>query len=281
MKSTDAVPVSDSNALGNTLREYRQRAGLSQQALSARLGVTRNSVVNWESGRSRPDYGCIPLLCSVLKLPLHRLFAMEPDGGLTGQEDRLLRQFRRLTPPGQRVVDRMIRALIDEEQAARQDRLRETVALFEIRPGTVAAGAGAEVTDPVPAYTFLRRSSINAAADGIARVSGDSMEPVYHDGDDVYYVRTGSAVPGTDVIVDTDDGAVIKRVAPDRTLFSVNAHRPYGRKTEDNTLVVRGRVLGTVSSADRLSGEELALAEELFDAEIQAFRRAHRLNAWD
>ena len=58
------------------------------------------------------------------------------------------------------------------------------------------------------------------------------MEPVYHNGDyvyyeEAYYEEASSADPGEDVIVDTDDGAVIKRVDDDHTLYSVNPAVPY------------------------------------------------------
>ena len=272
---------SASIGLGSILKTSRKKARLSQQDVADALRVTRNTVINWEADRSKPDYSLIPVLCSLLRVPLHRLFSMPPDSGLTVQEDHLLTQFRRLSPPSRRAVDRMVSTLADEEQGSRLTALKETCRLFEIRPASVAAGTGVDVADPTPSYTFLRQNSTNEKADGIARVSGDSMEPVYHDGDYVYYLSTPEALPGTDVIVDTDDGAVIKRVAGDRTLFSVNAARPYESKTADNFLVVRGRVLGTVPSSDFLSREERNLAEEVFEDEVEAFRRKHRLNDWE
>ncbi|MBQ2102971.1 MAG: S24 family peptidase, partial [Bacteroidales bacterium] len=142
-------------------------------------------------------------------------------------------------------------------------------------PGSLAAGTGSEVPDLPPEYTFLRRNQLNARADGIALVDGCSMEPVYHSGDYVYYQAASSADPGEDVLVDTDDGAVIKRVGADYTLCSVNPALPYPAKSEQNTLVIRGRVLGVVSSSDQPSEGDAASLEELFADEIRAFRTRH------
>lgn len=38
------------NTLKNTVREHREQIGFSQERLAQTLGVTRNTVVNWERG---------------------------------------------------------------------------------------------------------------------------------------------------------------------------------------------------------------------------------------
>ncbi len=274
---TDDAPRSFSEVL----KVYRKKARLSQQELAERMNVTRNTIVNWETDKSKPDYSCIPALCSLLNIPVYRLFNMDPGGGLSPQEEQIISNFRLLSPMNRSVVDKMLSLMVEEEASARQATLRESTVFVEIRPAAVAAGGGVEVADPVPSYTFLRKNSINVDADGIVRVSGDSMEPVYHDGDYVYYVRAEDARPGADVIVDTDDGAVIKRLGKDRTLYSVNPDRPYGEKSEDNLVRIRGRVLGTVAASDYLSGEDRALAEEIFAEEIRGFVREHHTEDWE
>ena len=110
--------------------------------------------------------------------------------------------------------------------------LKESFRIFLKRPGSLAAGIGNEVPETTPEYVFLRKNHINAEADGIALVDGKSMEPVYHSGDYVYYMNATSADPGEDVLVDTEEGAVIKRVGEDYTLYSVNPAVPYPKKTQ-------------------------------------------------
>ena len=134
--------------------------------------------------------------------------------------------------------------------------------------------------EEAPEYVFLRKNHINARADGIVLVNGNSMEPVYHNGDYVYYEEASSADPGEDVIVDTDDGAVIKRVDDDHTLYSVNPAVPYPSKNDQNSLVIRGRVLGVVASSDRPAKEDAGLLEELFVDEIREFNEEHGIRDW-
>ena len=101
------------------------------------------------------------------------------------------------------------------------------------------------------------------------------MEPVYHSGDTVYFRSASSARFGEDVIVDTEEGAVIKRVARDGTLYSVNPSLPYPARSDQNTLIIRGRVLGVVQPADYPAPEDEPLLEELFEPDLQNFRRRY------
>ena len=109
------------------------------------------------------------------------------------------------------------------------------------------------------------------------------MLPVYRSGIYVYYKESESASPGEDVIVDTDDGAVIKRVDDDYTLYSVNPDPAlaYPNKNEDNCLVIRGIVLGTVSSTDWASSDDYSLLNELFADEVREFREEHHIPEWE
>ena len=177
-----------------------------------------------------------------------------------------------------RVVDKMISTMVEEELLAKDKALKETFALFLKRPGSLAAGVGNYVPEEAPEYVFLRKNHINANADGIALVDGSSMEPVYHSGDYVYYEEASAADPGEGVLVDTDDGAVIKRVDDDYTLYSVNPAIPYPKKSDQNTLVIRGRILGVVASSDRPNKDDIEILEDLFDDEIKEFNEEYGLN---
>ena len=263
---------------GSLIKERRKKAKLSQKDFADMMHVTRNTVINWEADKSKPDYSLIPEVCSLLNIQIHEIFNMQAENGLSDLEDRVVGNIRLLNPVSRRVVDRMISAMVEEELLAKDRALKETFALFLKRPGSVAAGVGNYVPEEAPEYVFLRKNHINARADGIALVDGKSMEPVYHDGDYVYYEEATCADPGEDVLVDTDDGAVIKRVDDDYTLYSVNPAIPYPKKSDQNTLVIRGRVLGVVASSDRPSKDDVGILEELFVDEIRDFNEEHGVN---
>ena len=266
--------------LGQIIKEKRSRLNIKQRELAEKLNVTRATVINWENDKSKPDYSLIPEICSILGIKLHELFQMDADTALSDLENRVINNLRILNPASRKAVDRMIGVMVEEECLAKDRDMKNAYGMFLVRPGMVAAGTGDYVPDESPTYTFLRKNTVNAKADGIVKVHGDSMEPVYHSGDYVYYEETSSAYPGEDVIVDTDDGAVIKRLAADHTLYSVNPDIPYPDKNGDNSLVIRGKVLGVVYSSDRAGKEEAGILEELFSDEIREFRKKYDLNDW-
>lgn len=58
----------------SNVREYRQRAGLSQEALARQLGVSRQTVVNIEKGLNEPKVLLAIALGAILGVALEELF---------------------------------------------------------------------------------------------------------------------------------------------------------------------------------------------------------------
>ena len=114
---------------GALLKARRRQARLSQKDLADMMHVTRNTVVNWEADKSRPDYAMLPTLCTLLNIRLHELFGIPAENGLSPLEDRVVRHLRALSPAGRRVADRLVSALAEEEQRALDARLKEDYAL--------------------------------------------------------------------------------------------------------------------------------------------------------
>ena len=54
--------------LNERIAFVRRAAGLSQEQLGERLGVTRQAVSKWESGQTVPDAITISRLCQVLNV---------------------------------------------------------------------------------------------------------------------------------------------------------------------------------------------------------------------
>lgn len=279
MRNTGSDTVSDGLRFGPLLRDRRRQAKFTQQDMALRMHVNPNTVKNWEYDRTKPDHDLIPSLCALLGIQLHELYQMPPDRDLSALEGRIITILRQLDPADQQLAERILSAMVEERLRAREVRLKESFRLFLVRPGSVAAGAGDEVPLEPPDCALLRINAINSGADGIVRVNGASMEPVYHSGCSVYFRFASAARSGEDVIVDTEEGAVIKRVSADGTLYSVNSDLPYPGKSEQNTLIIRGRVLGVVQPGDYPAPEDVPLLEDLFAAELRDFRRQYHPDA--
>lgn len=85
--------------LGERIRAARQAAGLSQEKLAERLGLTRQAVTKWESGQSAPSTENLLRLAEVLGVPVTALLGEEASGPpLAGPPLRILsfREFVQL-----------------------------------------------------------------------------------------------------------------------------------------------------------------------------------------
>lgn len=60
------------------LKYYREKAGLSQAAVSTEIGVSQPSYWEWENGRSMPKAEKLPELAKILGCTIDELF--EDDG---------------------------------------------------------------------------------------------------------------------------------------------------------------------------------------------------------
>lgn len=90
--------------VGGRIRAARERQGLTQAALAARVGVTRSAVAQWETGRSGQVGSNLAQIASVLEVGVEHLLlgggaaAVAEEIGLAdrfaGDELALLRLYR-------------------------------------------------------------------------------------------------------------------------------------------------------------------------------------------
>ena len=59
--------------IGEKLKQKRNEAGLSQEVLAEKIGVSRQTVSNWENNRSYPDIGSVLRLSDLYGISLDEL----------------------------------------------------------------------------------------------------------------------------------------------------------------------------------------------------------------
>lgn len=275
IRDKDREYKESTRAFGKRIRTFRKEAGYSQKELAEMMNVTRNTVINWEAGKYRPDADLFPGLCDILEITLNDLFGIHPEDRFTLHERSLIDQYRRISRGGQRIIDHVISDILDEQLRSEENRLNENVMMLDHISTKAAAGSGYAFSDiPVDDYCFVFCDRRNENADGIIQVRGDSMEPGYRNGEYVYVKYTKTAETGEDVICSSSEGLHIKRLGEDGLVYSLNKDYPFLPESE---VKIIGKVLGIVSSRDYPTRTELDSLQEIRKDEIEEFKERHGL----
>ncbi len=250
-------------AVCERIRFYRKKKGMEQKQLAQMLGITGNAVTNWENGRSRPDIQTLPRLCEILNVSLYELLGLpDPYVQYTLDEQNMMTDYRTLSEAHQKFIQKMVSDLRMTEKLV----VMRPVIKVSHPPRSLAAGVG----DPSECYDeaeelYLHSSPLIDSADYIFDVSGDSMEPNYHNGDMVL-VRKLSSISDLnygDVGAFTMENELYIKVFEEEGLRSYNpAYRlmPY---TEYERIFLIGQVIGVLQEGDFATKEEIQLYEAM------------------
>ena len=252
--------------LDNTVRAHRDRLGLSQQELSALVGVSRQAIIAIEGGRQVPSTSLALRLAQALRCDVEDLFQLSTGGGLTVRLAPPTRESDVQAIGGARVVlgevagrwvahrlppDPALAAdgLVSREISARTavvepltdaDRLRHHVLVSGCAPilGTLVQRLGRERAQLratwLPASS---RRSLDLLGEGLIHVAG---------------AHFSTAAGGEDNV------AAVRRRLPDRRMLIVNLTR-----WRQGFVVPAENPLGILSAADLLRPDlRLAMREE-------------------
>lgn len=232
---------------GELIRRGRKDKGLSQEELGALARVGKNAVGAWEAGRSRPDLSSVPVICEALGMTVNGFFGIEdapagrkpPPEAETAFTDR----YFRLNDYHRQVILREMDVLIDmqEKQPAPS---RRVIRIYR-SDLAACAGPGWGLGEAAGEAVWVYEDGATAQADEIIRVSGDSMEPRYHDGDEVLVRHASSVRPGEIGIFVCGDAGYIKEYRREG-LKSLNPAYPLMVFSENEEVRCIGKVIGTM-----------------------------------
>ena len=249
---------------GEKIRQYRLLRGMNQPKLAAHLGVTKNSITNWESGVSRPEFDTIAQLCRVLDISADEFFGLPNRVETLAFEEREhLRRFRTLTKYERRSVDKLIDAMIEGSELAFREECEKNFERLGRAALPASAGTGMPLTEiSEREYVYLRVNRDVCRADEIITVNGDSMLPTFMDGDDLLVEHTEALEPGEIGVFVVAGEGYVKEYQRDG-LHSHNPKYKTIRPTEDDNIHCIGRVLGVVDDNWRTTPEEQAVLDEI------------------
>ena len=253
---TGRIPV-----ICERIRFYREKCGIEQNALASAIGISGNAICNWENGRSRPDINLIPAICSILGVTLYQLYDMEEPGeSISEEEASLLEMYRSLSANNRYVLRNLAGSLIDTQM---KDECPEIDELIFIEKG-LAAGIGDPTElerDGSPIYLYS--TQYTKKADYVFPVSGNSMEPEYHNGDRVL-VQTVHELNYGDVGAFIIGNELYIKVLEKEGLRSLNTDYAFmDFSNAEQTVYIIGKVIGKISPEDEATEDDVEMFLEV------------------
>ena len=250
---------------GKRIREFRIAVGLNQPQLADKLGVHKNLVSNWEAGRSRPDLNIIPTLCELFGISISAFFGQpEIKSDLSFEEKKHLRAYELLTPQSRTVIDKTIESMLDVEEKALYNACKNNFVRIYRSANVAAAGMNNDLIDDNNGdWNDIRADEVTREADEIIPVSGDSMLPTYHNGDELLVVHTPELVEG-DIGIFIVNGEGFVKEYREGGLYSHNSKKyPFRRILESDDVRVIGRVIGKLTEDDYPTAQEQMVLDDI------------------
>ena len=223
------------------IRTRRKEKGLSQEELGACVSVRKNAVGAWESGRSRPDLSSVPVICETLGLSLNEFFGIPEMRGDTDVPEAFAARYRSLTDYHRKIVLRQMDTLLEMQRPSPVAK-RKFVRLYR-NDLSACAGPSFSIGEATGEEVWIEETPMTLQADELIRVSGDSMEPEFHDGDQVF-VRHGASIRPGDIGIFTNGDAGYIKVYQRDGLHSLNPAYPTMVFSEGDEVRCIGKVLG-------------------------------------
>lgn len=184
-----AAKEREENYIGRKIAEARQSRGLSLTAFSSLLreyglAIQRQGLGKWESGDAVPNAYQLLAVC-------HALGIEDGMNYFTGHP----KQSAELNDQGRRkLLDYKEDLIASGRYQPVPDNIRYLQMPVSVLPAS--AGTGAFLEEENFELMGFPENTIPPNADFGVRVSGDSMEPVYHDGQIVWVQRCSALSPG-------------------------------------------------------------------------------------
>ena len=178
--------------IGEKIKKHRKERRLTQTELGELLGVQKNAVSKWETGRVEDiPTGKVRQMAELFDVPVAYLMQDEMlESAATSDQDRLSELFDRLNESGRATLMRFAQYLAAQPELRAEGVQGE---ITYIRHYLFPAAAG--YASPIEGEEYVvepRTDAVPDAADFAVTISGDSMEPYIHDGDTVYVQRDAS-----------------------------------------------------------------------------------------
>ena len=204
-------------SFNSILRELRTKAGLSQQQLADKIGISKSSINMYERGEREPGIETLEAFADFFNVDMNYLL------GKIGKPTITLIS----TPTGRRYLegdeihaDTSVTMYVDPNDPE-QRKMLERMGFLDIRPqgvripvyGSVAAGIPLEAIQDIEDYEEITEDMARSGKYAALKIKGNSMLPRFTPGD-VVIVRLQDDVDNGDIaiVIVNGDEATCKKI---------------------------------------------------------------------
>ena len=185
--------------IGNKIKELRKSHNLTLEELADILNKEYPDTINfnkgkiskWENDREEPRLSSVKILADYFDVPLDYFNGIDID------QAEILTIFNQLDEERQENVVDYATVLLNEQVSMKEttvlEKYRTDDYIIDYVEGLVAAGHGTFQEDNLHMEVRLRAEDVPKDYDTIAKVAGDSMEPLIED-NDLLFIKVTSQV---------------------------------------------------------------------------------------
>ncbi len=208
-------------SIGTKISEIRKSKKMKIETLSQKSGVPISTLKKILSGATKdPQIDTIKAIARALECTLEDFDDNSNLKNYSAVEKKLIADYRKLDDHSKEVVQVVIRKELERNipSEPNYDNIipikKYQVPYYDM---PVSAGTGNPLDEEYPEKIDLAEQPPKGT-DFIVRVSGDSMEPTYHDGDKLFVKEQPSIEIGEIGIFVVDGNAYVKELGVDRLI---------------------------------------------------------------
>lgn len=235
----------------NNLKLVCDEKGLKITPIVLECGGTKGVIGGWKKG-AMPNSDIVMKLSVRLNVPTDKLlFGKElfsSTSKLSVDEQNLIKSFNKLSERSKGKLIERAEMLLELETP---EVLEPAITYIDLYDMPVSAGTGVDLSGYYKEELKVKRSSEAEQADFCLRISGNSMEPDYHDGDIILVKGRPTIQIGEIGVFVVNGSGYIKELGKNK-LISLNDEYDDIILTENDSVWCMGEVIATLEDDDIL-----------------------------
>lgn len=221
------------------LNDLLVKNGMKSVDLAEAVGVSKSAVSHWLAGDNSPNIEILAKICQIYDVKMSELLNDKSD--ISYSEKQHIKKYRTLDGYGKKAVDDLL-----ENEYMRCTAIAEEPKVIKLPMAELKASAGTGQwlgDDEYTTWVDVLDTPEARKANVVIEVSGDSMLPDYHDGDNVLVKLNAEPRENEIGIFIVENNGYIKQLGKDK-LISLNKDYPDIPFTDEIEVTFVGKVIG-------------------------------------